>query len=169
MPSSTSVACATCPVGMSCSETNTSEAAIPAPDGTLTGFPFVKAAPGYMTMRNNPMKPYKCHLTAACPGARAGTCDLGRDPETVGCGACPHGTYSDAGGRCKPCEGSRSEAPVAIAICAVVFAATCLALKIQRKDVVEPRATATIATIGGLTILTIQSLGVINNLSLEFV
>ena len=123
-----------------------------AADNNLMDYPFVAAAPGYMTMKSNPMKPCKCHVAAACSGASAGTCDLGRYPETVGCGACPHGTCSDAAGRYKPCEGSRSEAPVAIAICAVVFVASCLALRIQRKDVVESMATATIATIGGLTV-----------------
>jgi len=70
-----------------------------AADNNLIDYPFVAAAPGYMTMKSNPMKPYKCHVAAVCPGARAGTCDLGRYPETVGCGACPHGAYSDAAGR----------------------------------------------------------------------
>ena len=168
-PRSGSIACAPCPDGMSCVDVNTSESAIPAPDGPESLFPYIKAAPGYMTLKGNPMKPYKCRLAAACPGKRAGTCDLGRDPDTIACGACPAQMYPSSGGRCLPCGGSSASAALGAVISAVMAVLTVAALRIQRQDTVEPRPIATIIAVSVLTLLTIQSLGVVSNMSVTLV
>eukprot|EP00971_Amphidinium_carterae_P337978 6475093-Amphidinium_carterae.1 len=164
--------CVRCPPGMACPEgsafaylPHTAAEGFTCPLDLECNYPRVDY--GHMTLVSDPLKTYKCLLSAHCPGGASAQCAPFRSTTEVACGSCQENAFK-RGDRCEDCGDGPSVLFILIAAAVFVIGLTSAAIALNKDILKQSNATITIAVITGLTFTGLQSLGVFASLSLTW-
>lgn len=155
-----SLACAPCPEGMTCEEGRD--------ESVVALLPQLQH--GYWSSVGRPLHVYRCFVERHCPGGPAETCATHRDGTSVACGKCQAGTFLDATNACRACDHEGWSDWVPVLLCMLVAAVgLVLVVFLVNQDVLqEQNATITCASVAGLTVTGLQTLGMFDSLSVTF-
>jgi len=108
---------------------------------------------------------WKCILPDACPGGAVETCADGR--QGLACATCPAGTYGSPGEQCQPCSGDKRVLVWLLWIAAITAV---IVAYYSMNSPLSSKATTLLTTscAFGLTVTTVQSLGIFSLLNLPW-
>jgi len=145
--------CTECPRGVDCSGADSDRAVLP----------------GFYAMDEDFSKPFqgvwKCLVPEMCPGGPAESCANGR--ENLACATCPIGMYGAPGEDCQPCQGDKKVIVWCLWVAAIIG---CITAYYCMNSPLTAKATTLLTTscAFGVTITTIQSLGIFSLLNLPW-
>jgi len=154
--------CALCPKGMRCPEGSDMQNLW----GALVAHPYPEVQEGYMTLASDPLRVYLCKATRHCPGGLPGSCAKRRDPSSVACGECVDDAY-ESGDVCEAC-GRAGALPIIFVSLLGLLVIAVISVAINRDVHRTPASSLTIVAITAMLIMSLQALGVFNQLSIPW-
>lgn len=128
--------------------------------------PYPAVEPGFMTLRGDGFKVFKCLSERACPGGPTAACGELRDDRSVACGRCIDGAF-EKDSACHQC-GNNGLWLLAIAAVLAVILVGILTIMVNKDMFMVSASTLMMMILTGLMLSCVQTLGIFASLSIQW-